>query len=182
MGIVSECRIGLCGASGTGKSKLVAYLADKLQLPVNPIGSRHVSKLMGFDNPYDVDKHGLRSVFQRRLFAEKRAWELAHDSFVTDRTMFDNLAYASMHNGVSTLTVDDLDAYVEAMRRYTLVVYLPLHRFQNLGDDPMRVDSVGYHRIYDVILRGFLREHRILYFPLECEPEHRRALLDQNVR
>jgi len=174
-------RIAFAGASGTGKSKLVQYLAEKRRLPINPVGSRSVSKLMGFDNPYDVDKHGLRSAFQRRLFAEKRAWELAHESFVTDRTVFDNLAYTSMHNGAATLSDEDIDAYAEAMRRYTLVVYLPLHRFQNLGDDPARIDAVGYHKIYDVVLRALLREHRIHHFPLECAIDERRDLLDRSI-
>jgi len=172
-------RISFCGASGTGKSKLVDHLAAKLDLPVNPVGSRSVAKAMGFDNPYDVDKAGLRGAFQRRLVAEKRAWELENEAFVTDRTTFDNLTYTTMHGGTALLSEEDLAGYVEAMRRYTMVVYLPVHRFQNLGEDISRITNKAYHRVYDMVLRSLLREYRVLYIPLDCEVEHRKEILDR---
>src|SRR5271156_759782 len=112
-------RIAFLGASGTGKTKLVKYLQAKLNLPVNPIGSRSIALEMGFTNPYDVDKHGLRNVFQRKLFASKSQWEAECDDFLTDRTAFDNLAYTLVHGGTETMKLEELSAYIEAMKRYT---------------------------------------------------------------
>ena len=65
-------RIAMAGASGTGKTTLMNFLAKEYGLPVNPVGSRSVSAAMGFASPYDVDKAGKRSEFQRRLVTEKR--------------------------------------------------------------------------------------------------------------
>lgn len=49
-------RIAFCGASGTGKTTLAKAIQQKYGLELNPVGSRSVSKAMGFDSPYDVDK------------------------------------------------------------------------------------------------------------------------------
>ena len=68
-------RVAICGASGTGKSVLAAYIAERYGLMVNPVGSRSVSQAMGFASPYDVDKAGKRAEFQRKLLAAKTGWE-----------------------------------------------------------------------------------------------------------
>src|SRR5271165_1540913 len=95
---MEQIRIGLAGASGTGKSFLANWLSDTYNLPFNPVGSRSVALAMGFASPYDVDKAGKRAEFQLRLVTEKLAWEAAHDSFVSDRTTMDNLAYSMLHD------------------------------------------------------------------------------------
>lgn len=148
-------RVGFCGASGTGKTTLMRAVADEFGLEVCPVGARSVTKAMGFENPYDVDAAGRRVEFQKRLIEEKIEWESARDSFVTDRTHFDNLAYATMHQ--PRLAQWELDRFFDQMRaRYTHVVYCPLSEFQHLGDDPVRVKEPGYHWLFDRVLRAFL--------------------------
>lgn len=148
-------RIALTGASGTGKTTLAQHISEAHGLPINPVGSRSVSKAMGFDSPYDVDRAGKRAEFQRRLLIEKLEWESAHESFVADRTPLDNLAYTIMHD-VNTIDAAMLDAAVHAMRRYDHVVYCPVRVFCNPGDDPARMTSTTYHKVYDAILRGLM--------------------------
>ena len=150
-------RIAFCGASGTGKSKLTKHVAEKYGLSVCPVGSRSVALAMGFENPYDVDAAGKRVEFQRRLFEEKRAWEADHEDFVTDRTPFDNLAYATMHG--ARMQPEEIQKYVAAMSRYDEIIYLPLRFFQNLGGDPHRVPEQGYHEMFDLLLCALLMKH-----------------------
>lgn len=171
---MSDLRIAFIGASGTGKTYVTDYIQHKFDLPLNPIGSRSIAKAMGFMNPYDVDKQGLRGPFQRRLFAEKSAWERNNENFVTDRTCFDNLAYACMHGAVDALTSDELNLYVDAMARYTHVIYLPVNRFQKLGVDPVRLKSEAYHKLYDILIRALLDEFKIDDYTLDCPIEARR--------
>lgn len=153
--LTPKYRIAFAGASGTGKTTLSNHLIEKFKLPFNPVGSRSVSKAMGFESPYDVDKAGKRAEFQRRLVTEKRAWEDAQVAFVTDRTTLDNLAYTMFHD-VSTIDEALLDEVVGGLHRYTHVVYCPVAAFCNPADDTARVKDMTYHRLYDATIKGLL--------------------------
>jgi predicted ATPase len=159
---VTALRIAFCGASGTGKSTLAAALAAHFNLPLNPVGSRSVSAAMGYASPYDVDRAGRRAEFQRRLLANKCAWEAAHESFVTDRTTLDNLAYQALH-AVESVTGAVVAEAVTGLARYTHVFYCPVWAFCAPGDDSARVQDLTYHRVYDAVLRGFLESHPVAY-------------------
>ena len=148
-------RVGFSGASGTGKSTLAAYLSETRGLQINPIGSRSVSRAMGFESPYDVDKAGMRAEFQCRLATEKIAWEAEHESFVTDRTTLDNLAYTMLHD-VHAIDAALLDQIVDGLGRYTHVVFCPVDAFCNIAGDPNRVQDATYHKLYEVVMRGLL--------------------------
>ena len=151
-------RIAFTGASGTGKTTLSEYLVETLNIPFNPVGSRSVSKSMGFDSPYDVDKAGKRAEFQRRLVTEKRAWEADHAEFVSDRTTLDNLAYTVFHD-VGTIDASLFTQIVEGMERYTHIVYCPVSVFCNTGGDPSRVADMTYHNLYDTMIEALVRKH-----------------------
>lgn len=154
-----ELRIAFCGASGTGKTTLAKYLEGTRGLEFNPVGSRSVSKMMGFDSPYDVDAAGKRGEFQKRLVIEKRKWEDAHESFVVDRTTLDNLAYTMFHD-IHCIDTELLDRVVEGMKRYTHIVYCPVHAFINHAGDAQRVDSEAYHALYDVTIKALIDRYR----------------------
>lgn len=146
-------RIAFAGASGTGKTTLAEYVAKSRGLTTCPVGARSVAKAMGFDNPYDVDRAGRRSEFQRRVFEEKRAWEAEHEDFVTDRTVFDCLAYLLIEGGARSLRDGEVDEYAEAFERYDAVFLVPSVLFQDLSD-PVRVQQRGYHEAHEAVVFG----------------------------
>lgn len=165
------------GASGTGKTTLATWISETYKIPINPVGSRSVSQAMGFASPYDVDKAGLRAVFQRRLLVEKTTWESDHESFVTDRTTLDNLAYTTLHD-VKSITPDDIALCSHGMVRYTHIVWLPVDSFCNVGGDPARNDSVVYHQLYEAVLRGLTARYGGFVCPLTTpDIEHRKRQL-----
>lgn len=148
-------RVAFAGASGTGKSTLANFVAQELGLPINPVGSRFVAKMMGFDTPYDVDVAGKRAEFQNRLYQEKYIWETSHSYFVTDRSYMDNLSYTILHDAKS-ITEQNLSEYFEYQKRYTHVFYCPLDAYINLEDDKDRLHNMTYQRIYDMLLYSLL--------------------------
>ena len=156
-------RLCFSGASGTGKTTLATAVAGRRGLPLCPVGARSVAADMGFASPYDVDRAGRRAEFQRRLLAEKVAWEAAHEAFVTDRSVIDNLTYAVLH-GIAEIDESFLDAVSRGSRRYTHLVYCSPKAFQQVDGDPVRLSSSAYHEIYDTVLRCFL--DRYVAFPL----------------
>lgn len=172
-------RVAFAGASGTGKTVLMNYVAEKYKLPICPIGSRTVAKEMGFENPYDVDAAGRRMEFQWRLFTMKRAWEDEHENFVSDRTCFDNLTYTVIDGDTKAITPAQLEKYTEAMDRYTHVFFLSTFAFQHLGSDVHRVKNPAYHTIFEVLLQGLLEERYTgLYYQLG-RPETRLEDIDR---
>ena len=151
-------RVAMAGCSGTGKTTLMNFVAETFKLEINPIGSRSVARAMGFENPFDVDKAGRRADFQRRLLAEKIYWEQSRDSFVTDRTVLDNLVYTMLHD-VDSIDGEQLASAKQAVQRYTHVIVCPMLAFFSLDDDAARKKSLPYHELYEAALRGLLQRY-----------------------
>ena len=151
-------RIAFAGASGTGKTTLAKYVAETFNLPFNPIGSRSVAKDMGFDSPYDVDKAGRRGEFQRRLVRSKVEWETTNESFVTDRTTADNLAYTCLHD-VYSVDHELIELVKTGIDRYTHIFLCYMDTFFALGSDPFRVSNPCYHEVYESILLSFVNKY-----------------------
>lgn len=141
-------RIAICGAAGTGKTRMITEINQIFNLEMNPVGSRSVAKSMGFDNPYDVDKAGRREEFQYLLMSDKVEWEKTKDDFITDRTTFDVLTYTALHD-IRAVNRQFIDMAIRGFERYTHVFFFSKEEFFNLGDDPARMHSDVYHDIYE---------------------------------
>lgn len=177
-------RLALSGSSGTGKTTIAEWAAKTYGLPINPVGARSVSQAMGFQSPYDVDKAGKRSEFQRRLLLEKAEWESRNEHFITDRTVLDNLAYTMLHD-VHSITSADYDLCIASVRRYTHVIYCPVTILCVTGNDPARVNDKTYQALYDVLIRGLLTRFaeplQGIYALLSSERETRKRLIAEHI-
>jgi hypothetical protein len=119
-----------------------------------------------------------RPLFQTRLQADKLAWEAAHDAFVTDRTPFDDAAYALLHCP-EVVTSTFVDAAMAGFSRYDVVFFCPRSSGQWLNDDPARQGDADYYLRLETVLRGFLStasEHETIRGP---DGESRRAHVDR---
>lgn len=144
----TELRIAFCGASGTGKTTLATWLAEHLEIPYCDVGSRQVAAEMGLKSPYDVDRLGKRSIFQRKLFFAKRDWEEQRLAFVSDRTHLDNLIYTRLH-APETASPEYEASCRAACERYTHVFFCPMSAFHDVGDDTARMQDSRYHDLYE---------------------------------
>jgi predicted ATPase len=151
-------RIAFSGASGTGKTTLATWIAEKYGIPLNPVGARSVAAEMGFSSPYEADAAGKRSEFQQRLLVRKLEWEAEHESFVTDRTPFDNVAYTALHS-VSSVDERMLKDAIAGSHAYTFIFMCPLSGFWHVGDDVVRLKDRTYHELFEVMTFGLIRRH-----------------------
>jgi len=154
-------RIAFAGASGTSKSTLATWLSEAYGLPLNPIGAMDVANRMGFSSVYDLARAGLRPKFRASLFGLKSAWEEQTESFVTDRTTLDDLTYGLLHDVSDATNPDYFDAAVAHMARYDLVIHCPARVFCAPGGDAKRLVEPRYHRAFDIMLSGLIREAEV---------------------
>lgn len=174
-------RIAFAGASGTGKTTLASWVAQRYGIPLNPVGSRSVAKAMGFEHPYDADRAGKRGDFLQRLQIEKMEWEAKYTAFVTDRTTLDELAYTAMHD-ISMIDKAYWDAALKGWSRYTLVFYCPMDAFHDVANDPARVADVTYHRVFDAMIRGLIDKKGAVCTLHEPDKVKRQHLVEKSVR
>lgn len=160
-------RIAFCGASGTGKTTIAKVVSQRLNLPLNPVGSRSVASEMGYESPYDVDAFGRRSEFQHKLFKFKKEWEYKNKSFVTDRTHIDNLAYSIVHDCVGTVTPEFIEDVLRNSLNYTHIFLFPVSSFLKTEQDKSRLHDINYHLVYEWILKMILDQTGIQYKILE---------------
>lgn len=160
---MSALRLGFSGSSGTGKTTLAAWAALEYGLELCPVGSRSVARAMcaeaGIEEltPYEARAAFGDDAFQRRLFHDKEAWELAHHDagYAADRTFADDLAYGAMH-GAHAYTPELLAQIWAAQDRYTHIFYLPFYELNRHEDDPARRPDPAYQELYDAVLHGLL--------------------------
>lgn len=181
-------KVAFTGASGTGKTTLMNQFLSVaksfgVELDVCDVGSREVIKDLGLENPYDVDILGKRNEFQKLLFKKKSEWEDNHKNFVTDRTHIDNLVYSIMHDCQGTVNYEFMEACIEQTSKYDLVIFCSVDRFHHVGNDPVRVKDVSYHRVYEKILYGLfnwvaVKNQEILFY--DAWPSDEAGILEGN--
>lgn len=158
-------RIAFAGASGTGKTTLARFVAQRLKLPLAPSAARLAAAEMGLDSPYDADVQGRRPELQRRIVHKRIAWQQQNASgFVSDRSSYDDLAYTLIHCGeplyAECLTpVFNQDQILQPT--YTTVVFCPMASFFSLGADPARNPDLSYHREFERLLLELLDKARL---------------------
>jgi len=182
-------RIAFAGASGTGKTTLAKYVYEVMapDMKFNPIGSRSVSKMMGFNSPYDVDMASLlvyNQTLNRTRDANKAARKSMEGCTLGDTTMrakfqqvlmLEKVAWEENHPFMVTdrttldvaayiamhcpneLHTGILDVAVKHMALYDIIFYCPMEPFIRL-DDGVRVTTLGYHKAYDFFIHGGLKK------------------------
>ena len=120
-------KIGLCGAGGTGKGTLATALSQELKIPMISSSVEWVGKTLNpsSDN-YSKITDEARVVFQVTSVMVQAQSERLYESFVTERTILDYLAYAYQFMPGYYQDYDDLVMRLLTQNPYDVVFYLPI--------------------------------------------------------
>lgn len=150
-------RIGICGAESTGKTTLAKALADKLELPLITEQARGVAKRLGIDDLNKDYPKGLWDRFQWECLKTQMAIEQGHESFVSDRTVLDNLAYWLVDHATPSQCYETLQywGYAERhirVRPYHMIVFVRPEDDMALENDGFRHTNPAHRWLIDRIL------------------------------
>jgi len=168
-------KIAFTGASGTGKTTLAKYVSETFDLPLNPVGCRSTLKEMGFADIPAMEAAGSRARFQERLSTRKFIWESDRTDFVTDRSGFDDLAYAMLECPLD-IQHDQIWRARRMLEDVDLIFWCPISVYQKLDGDPNRKVSSRYHAAFEQLLETVLDQYWSKVVRINsAELEHRKS-------
>lgn len=160
-------KIGICGATGTGKTTLALNLAKE----------KNIVGLTGLIRAFQ-EKHGsnwkeLRNDpkrfldWQYKILANQITKEKKLDSFVSDRTSLDYIPYVLMHCHCQNedLVINFIESAINHAKKYTHIIYIPFHN-NFKSDDEVREHSLVYNMQFDFLLQGILKEYNVSYIEI----------------
>lgn len=168
-------RIGITGAQGVGKTTLAEELARILDLPLIEEQARLVAKEMDILNLRDL-KHDPKKAtnFQWNCLKYQLSAEKKHDSFVSDRTTLDNLAYWAKWHSCRNQVKDNIMYSQIAFRNiqnYDLIIYIPPELFPK--NDGFRSTDRQYQLEIDMYIRSMLAFLQPVWITVEGSLENR---------
>ena len=157
-----QFRIGLIGCAGNGRKTLAAEASSCLGIPLLQSSSITGSILRrdGYDYLSGEPVEKFLSMREEEIVARRIESEDAMDSFISDRTVIDCLAYYML-----TAERRDDSRFEEMERlvlshlpRYTHLFYIPPNT-SKLVDNGVRTLSRGFQQMVDWMLRGMISDY-----------------------
>lgn len=157
-------KIAIVWSHGTGKSSLLDAIPRPVENKIQEVARKIITEIWIL--PQDMEKRQ-KEIFQIKVYEEQREQEKHHVHFVSDRGVYDNLAYVSF---VSEPLYKLLLADAKATHRwYDRVFYIPIEF--PLVSDWVRFDNVSFQKEVDTrileIMDLFKVEYRIITWSTE---------------
>lgn len=169
-------RIGLTGASCTGKTTLAKEISKQFNLEIIMEIARELFSEFNISSPRELETLSDEIRYQNRILDVKSGLERRSDSFVADRTYVDAAAYWLYH--LSTRTSDEqsysyLEKCKELMNNYHIVIFLAYDRLGRcLVDDGVRSNKLSYNYSLHLLMKGMLEDWDVPYFQLTGDNNH----------
>lgn len=167
-------KIAIVGSHWTWKSTLLEY--QQTGLPKIKEVARDIVRSL-WKKPQDMSMKELID-FQTQIYEEQIKQENMHKSFISDRWIYDNLAYAK---NVAEPLYDLLSKRAKEHHKwYDYVFYTPIE-FE-LEDDNVRFTDLDFQRHIDESILSILDVFNVDYYNLSGSVDERLETMDRIIK
>ena len=150
---MNEIRIAVSGSHGIGKTTLVNKIATARQLPMINEVVRDVAKMLNYATTAQIltENHNSKLQFQSIVFNEQIGRESNYAGFVSDRSVFDPIAYG-LYYGLSRYVMKNWqEQAIKHSSSYDVIIYCPIPE-ESIEDDGFRLmDKEGEQAVDNYI-------------------------------
>ena len=152
-------KIGLCGTMRVGKTTLVKALKELDQFKDYKFATERSKYLSDLGIPLNTDS----TLKGQTVFLSERCAELMHDKLITDRTIFDVMAFAKCSKSIDLNESEAFEDYAARfIREYDYIFYISPEGIP-IEDNGVRETDANYRKIIDRSINTLLTKynHRI---------------------
>lgn len=173
-------RIYYSGSHSSGKSTLARYTSEKYNLPFLPEAARAV--LAEKELSLDTLRSNLDvvDVYQNEVFLRQISEETKHNTFVSDRSIIDCIAYSGAHSRIlpSLIASSMFKEALSVLKQSDTIVFFVRPSKATLRDDGVREKVEWDHVVsIDAQVKLLLEMFEIRYFQINTDSMSERATL-----
>ena len=148
-------KIGLCGTVSVGKSTLVNELSKLEQFKDYEIATERSKYLRDQGISLNTDS----TLKGQIIFSAERSIELMKEKIITDRTIYDVIAFTLSAKSISgTIKRKFFDLMLELRHEYDVIVYISPEGVE-IEDNGVRETNAEYRTQIDVIIQELLKQY-----------------------
>ena len=148
-------KIGLCGTMSVGKTTLVNALKETKQFKDYMFRTERSKFLMEQGIPLNTDS----TLKGQTVFLAERCGELMHDNIITDRTVFDVMAFTMNAKSIPHQDKESFETYAnEFIREYDYIFYISPHGIE-IEDNGVRETDEHYRDLIDFTITTLIKRY-----------------------
>lgn len=171
-------KIYFCGAHAVGKSTLARFVSNNYQLPMITESARMI--LSEQELQIDSLRYDIKSAneYQKQVFRRQIQEEEKYDSFVSDRSLVDVLAYSAQHTYILSdlFYSPDLTTYLEKLREKDTYIFFVRPSKATLRADGVR-EQINWDGIIaiDAMIKLLIKMWDLRYFQISTDSMQERV-------
>jgi GTPase SAR1 family protein len=148
-------KIGLCGTMSVGKTTLVNALKELPQFKNYSFATERSKYLNDLGIPLNTDS----TLKGQTVFLAERCAELMNDNIITDRTVFDVMAFTLNAKSIAHQDKDIFESYAkEFIREYDYIFYISPYGIP-IEDNGVRETDEHYRDIIDFTITTLIKRY-----------------------
>ena len=148
-------KIGLCGTMSVGKTTLVNALKELPQFKDYSFATERSKYLNDLGIPLNTDS----TLKGQTVFLAERCAELMNDNIITDRTVFDVMAFTLNAKSIAHQDKDIFESYAkEFIREYDYIFYISPYGIP-IEDNGVRETDEHYRDIIDFTITTLIKRY-----------------------